>query len=215
MSVTYDRAEDYNKQKALSEQQHCIRQEHLLSLGRILIEHGMHQDFGISLLHRHTTINSGDVMVHFMREESGMQVDRCRPVELELHDISPFQYYLNDDDELVPYEFTAETSTTKIVSHDFVKNFAGLLDDLDLRRNIGISRRRLNGPWYECEAEHNSCTVATQQVPLMHAGSVVTQWGFELTETGIRVIPEMICVEGQGKVHWLVPKPEDNAVVCC
>ncbi|KAG8627801.1 hypothetical protein KVT40_003674 [Elsinoe batatas] len=110
-------AEAYNKIRDINVTE-SLTDEVLQQLGHIFTRHGVHDQFGIALLHRHFDLYDGEVMVH---QQADPTVIECSPLDLH-HGLTACSWYLNDEDALQPYEYMLANAKSESPSSSFFQD---------------------------------------------------------------------------------------------
>lgn len=131
----------YNHLPLFEHQKKEIPVSVLETLANIFLRHGMHTEFGISLLHRHCETSSNSVMVHSKSDQ-----DICLPLELGSCDIAPSLFFFcRTQEEFLPLEFEAAGWRTECMpSETFLSDLASFLRGQSLDNVLGHKRRSIS-----------------------------------------------------------------------
>ncbi|KAK3045654.1 hypothetical protein LTR09_012786 [Extremus antarcticus] len=205
LSANFHRAAaSYSTITLFEEQHHDVDAAVLHELAKMFVRHKLHEDFGISLLHRHDDIANDLVMVHTRSLEEDRQVDRCRPEILGLRPIFPILFFLYGQREYLPYEFSAHIpkQSTQTPNKEFLEEFASFLQNRRLEDTLGLFRRE--GPeehWLEQTLPQDTGTIATITALDNVVGCVATRWIFVRTEQTILVKTVADCIPTSSAGH--------------
>lgn len=176
-----DIAGEYNHIPEFWAQQHQVQPQLLQAVGAIFIKHGVHQTFGLVLLHRHEILHPGFVMVHTLTAErediGGMQAWKAQ-------ELYPSSFFINSHHHFVPCEF----STAKGVVPDpkFLSELQTYFTAHDLTRLLGVAHIvQTEKVWVEREFSGGG-TIATEEDEEGSDG-VITFWQFLDNAKGVRI----------------------------
>ncbi|KAF2744688.1 hypothetical protein M011DRAFT_479722 [Sporormia fimetaria CBS 119925] len=173
----------------------------LREIGKLLVEHCISKEVGISLLHRHFDLKEDEVMVH-----NGL---RCSPSHLSEPDadsLNPSSFFLssNGDFQAYEYESSDDEPLDEILTTAFLEDLSDVLKIHQLEDRIAISKLNQDHDrlMEHCEVEERAhvCQPMRGKIEAREA----TEWKFE--EVGdAHVVPVAVkgCArtgEGQHKV---------------
>lgn len=181
-------AAHYSTVPLFEQQQHDVDIGVLHALAHVFVRYELHEDFGISLLHRHYDIAENTVMVHTKSWEEDRYVDRCRAEMLGLRPIYPILFYLHNQREYLPCEYSACVPKTKTPSEQFLQELASLLQEKNLENVLGLSiRTDEDEHWLEQMPPDDTGTMATTTSLDDAAGWIPTGWAFRRTADSVSV----------------------------
>jgi hypothetical protein len=121
---------------ALSE----IPSKHLQSLADLFVQHNIHTRFGLHLVHRHTELAAGHVMLnHKITSPSGYWSKPTSFQDVNLAEVHGHIFQLIGEDRFVAYEVTeGKLSDFSDISADFFRELALYLRDNALDQSLGL-----------------------------------------------------------------------------
>lgn len=166
----------------------------LFDLAQIFVRHQAHDNFAITLLHRHHDLQPGYAMVH---SQGAKGEDFCYMEELGSQPIFPcaYHYHLDGATEFAPYEF----SSTPIPMPDeaFLREVAVYLRQCNLCEVVAVSHLDHFGQiWLESLAVDRQGTVAivTQAgQELVGDDYVLTEWAIVQGDNGAQLMGTRAC----------------------
>ncbi|KAK6421570.1 hypothetical protein LTR95_016792 [Oleoguttula sp. CCFEE 5521] len=175
----------YNAIAHIDRQQKSIPPYALQHLAELFVRHGVQDNFGVFLLHRHRALTPNSAIVH---TRTDIDTDVGIEEELGLRDISPCMFLSHARGRFHPVEF-------EVPSHIGVEDFPGdtfLLDladflwDRQLQEILGFCRvSPADDPWIETLLSDEGDTIATRcRRSISALDGTITQWGFLLDEGG-------------------------------
>lgn len=195
-------AAHYSTVPLFEQQQHDVDNGVLHALAHVFVRHELHEDFGISLLHRHYDIAENTVMVHTKSLEEDRYVDRCRAEMLGLLPIHPILFYLNNQREYLPCEYLACAPKKKTPSEEYLQELASLLQENNLENVLGLSiRTDRDEHWLEQMLPDDTGTMATITSLDDAAGRIPTGWAFRRTADSVSVKVTTDCKKASSSGH--------------
>ncbi|KAF2208992.1 hypothetical protein CERZMDRAFT_107329 [Cercospora zeae-maydis SCOH1-5] len=172
-----DCSDRYNRIHSIEEQKRAAEEidlpNVLRSAAQILLQHGAHLNFGISLVHRHQDLAPNCAMIHSYDAPGS---DTCHMERLMDVQIFPQAYHL-DRDGFLPYEYSFEP--THIPEAPMLDELAALLRREDASELIGLFHiKELGALWLERPSSHGNGTTATRlpQGNTLSSDIIVTEW---------------------------------------
>jgi len=169
----------YNNIKHFDVQVYEIPPALLRGIGEILVKYQMHFDFGAFLLHRHSELRGGSVMV---QTNPDPETEICK---MELLDnkcsrpsLSPCSFYMNAARHFKAFEYK-EGPDMAVPGEEFLEELGLFLHIHQLGGVIGVSRLPLGEEqWIETVLADGQGTIA-RRIPRDQASpGVVTEWAF-------------------------------------
>ena len=182
----------FNGIKSFEEQDQILKDEDLQAIAEVYVRNQMHNEYGVGLLHRHTILPEGSVMVH---RNLGGNVDICEAGRLDSLDRSRLianSLFLNADGKFQAFEYDIEVSrgARAILHSEFLSQLRDMLVDRGLAGSIAIiPSPALEGDSVEylLPGERGMIRVPRHQIrdeDLDRGNSVVTGWSFHRNEDG-------------------------------
>ncbi|KAI9660982.1 MAG: hypothetical protein M1821_009309 [Bathelium mastoideum] len=167
----------------------------LRDIGHIFLNHGINEDIGISLLHKHFMLDNEEVMVH-----DGL---RCSPAlpGISGHNLEGSAFFLHGN-KFEAFEY--EHSEALDLSKGFLQEMERYLLANQLQLQLAISKLDKEHPklMEHCEdGKTHVCEVIEAEIPLAEA----TEWKFE--DTNGSVVP--VIVRGCGRTSSGDHKPKE------
>lgn len=193
----------YNAIAHIDRQRRSASPVALQRLAELFVRHGVHNCFGISLLHRHRSIALGSVIVH---TRDGPDTDICVEEELGLREISPCLFLSHTRDEFLPVEYEAPSRTPAeyLPSIAFLLELGSFLWDQELQEVFGLCRvSSLEDPWIEKLLGDEGNTIATRsQRSISVLDGTITQWAFLCDQRGdVSIKSVRACKETESGGH--------------
>lgn len=189
--------DQYNRVKLFENQVHFVDQRHLLRVGQIYVRHGMHTKFDIGLLHRHSQLQPGHLMLH---SRQGANINTCKMTSLDACasvDIAPCSYNLNSDYLFQPLDYYEGVNTNN-PPEEFLRDIRTYLCDHDLDDIICLLVGEMHGTfWREYQLPDGTGTVSygckEEQIYNYNEGGVVTSWNITLLNGEIKIRARQVC----------------------
>ncbi|MCJ1455412.1 hypothetical protein MMC28_005767 [Mycoblastus sanguinarius] len=169
----------YNSIRHFDVQFHHILPELLQGIGEILVKYQMHFEFGAFLLHRHSELCAGSVMV---QTNPDPETEICRMELLENRyshrSLSPCSFYMNAARRFKAFEYK-EGPDMAVPGEEFLEEFGSFLHIHQLGDVIGVSTLPPGDEqWVETVLADGQGTIA-RRIPHGQASpGVVTEWAF-------------------------------------
>lgn len=195
----------YNEIAHIEQQQKIVSSTTLQSLAELFVRHGVHNDFGVFLLHRHRELAHNTAMVH---RRADADTDICMMEELGRHMVSPCMFLSHAPDEFLPFEYeTPPRGGDNLPSQSFLLELGSYLWDHQLQEIIGLCRvSPVDDPWIESLLSDDGDTIATRiGRSISPLDGTITQWGFlrEGEQQGqIRIKLLRACKESESGGHF-------------
>lgn len=172
-----DRSDRYNRLHLIEEQQRAVGEIDFANLlraaGHILLKHGAHLNFGISLVHRHHDLAPNCAMIH---SYDALGSDTCHMERLVGVPMFPQAYHL-DRDGFLPYEYSFDPTDTP--EAPMLDELAALLRREDASHLIGLFHvKELGAPWLERLSSRGNGTAAMRlpQGTTLSSETIITEW---------------------------------------
>lgn len=194
----------YNALAHIDDQRAGTSSTVLWRLAKLFVNHGVHNDFGISLLHRHGSIASDSIMVH---KRDDPRTDICVEEKLGTRPIRPCSFLAHTRDEFVPFEYETtppQTSTSSPLSPQFLLELGNFLWDHQLQTTLGLCIvSPLEDPWIETAFGDRGSTIAVRTSRSISAlDGTITQWAFEADQRGdVSIKAVRACSESESGGH--------------
>lgn len=178
-------AASYDTAPLFDAQVHSIPPEHLLGVGKILVEHGMHKRFRAFLVHRHEDVGDSMGMVHTYPDTS---TDICQMEPLEdcrdKSSHSPASFRFSRGRPMEPFDYVRGVFPMPSADNCW-KEIGLFLHRHGLDHIIGISRALgQTGYWVEYLHQSGSGTTARMMSREHETGwlgtGVATEWAFHV-----------------------------------
>ena len=162
---------------------------------------GMHDQFQVSLLHRHDTTPSNAVTAHLRQ---CVEEDVCLPQELGKCELQPcvFSYHR---DEFWPIEFEEAYRSDRYMLLDdtLLAELGDFLVASKMDGVLGLScAYSVRGPWVEYIQSEGPGTEARWSPEGINTRlGIVTAWAFSSADGGVLITPETICRLTRVGVH--------------
>ena len=179
LDKSFPTPDQYNSIRHFDVQTHRILPVFLHGIGEILVKYRMHLKFGAFLLHRHSELRAGSVMV---QTNPNPETEICRMEPLEdngsQRSLSPCSFYMDVARHFRAFEYK-EGPDMAVPGEDFLEEFGSFLHTHQLGDVIGISTLPPSEEqWLETMLADGQGTVA-RPIPCGQAlPGVVTEWAF-------------------------------------
>jgi len=192
----------YNAVAHIDQQNKSASSSVLQSLAELFVRHGVHDRFGIFLLHRHRALTHNSVMVHTRPD---INTDICVMEELGCHKISPCMFLSQTPNEFLPfeYELSSRAEAEPLPNKPFLIELGNFLWDRRLQETFGLCKASpADDPWIERLLSDDGNTIATRaRRSITSLDGTITQWGFLREGQGIRIRELRACKESESGGH--------------
>ncbi|RPB02465.1 hypothetical protein L873DRAFT_1802436 [Choiromyces venosus 120613-1] len=187
-------ASDFNSIAAFEHQNTILDNNTLHKIAEIFVRHDMHHNFGAGILHRHQTLNDGQVMVHTKRTN---EIDVCEIKtidEITGEDLMPNSLFLNRQQKFQAFEYDIGRQAFQ-VDEKFASELRDFLVANGLKERIAIIPNPAMdgglGDSIELMLPNGSGTI---RIPLKSADpemldkatdGITTGWSFTCNDQGI------------------------------
>lgn len=206
-----DNTGDYNDLPLIDEQRRTIEEGDLRELAAVFVRYGVHDRFGLAVLHRHVHISPQFVMVHSRISEDTYS---CRPEKPGMRQLTPYLFSCESPTGLSALEYLVadEHEPLHIPSTTFLTELNSSLQSMGLQKVLGLSRiSPHHGPWIETVLPQDQCMISTlSRGGLEDFKGTITEWSFFPHESGDCVRNFKGCAEDRVGVHDppVPPKPK-------
>jgi hypothetical protein len=130
----------YNALVGSEELQSEISNTHLQNLADIFVKYNVHERLGVHLIHGHTKVAAGNVMLgHSFTEPSGRWAKPIQMEEVNLADVHGHIFKLVGGGRFVAYEYVeGKASDLSDISTDFFKDLVEYLQSHQLEATVGL-----------------------------------------------------------------------------
>ncbi|KAK0968527.1 hypothetical protein LTR54_018198 [Friedmanniomyces endolithicus] len=188
-------ASAFNRIPTFEQQDFSIPGGDLQELAHLYIRFGTHAHWGVGILHRHTTLRDGCVMVHSLAPSA---IDTCTMQyagNLQGTPLVPHALHLNDEHKLQAYEY--DTGAPRPPLHE---DFIRLFQEFALQRRLGkriaivpnsaITRyAALETLVIDSHGEHEALS------------AVNTNWSFHKEQDRVHIVAVKACVRQANGLH--------------
>ena len=166
----------YNSIRHFDVQIHHILPELLHGIGEILVKYQMHFEFGPFLLHRHSELRAGSVMVQ-RNPDPETEICRMEPLENEWS-LSPCSFYMDAARHFQAFEYK-EGPEGAVPREEFLEELGSFLHIHQLGDVIGVSKLPAGDEqWVETVLADGQGTIARRIAHDQASSGVVTEWAF-------------------------------------
>jgi len=170
----------------------------------------MESQVTLHLLHHHSLVSADQAMVcSALEETNGYWTAPTTVEDVELKNLRPLSFAVDEFGRLSPYEFlAASTVLTESVQPDFVRDFIDRLVDRNLHKVFGLQlvRRKYNDKMVEFPCSNGNILLNEEHVN-PHASSLgqYTTWSAATREGLLTIAGEIRCVTYPDGKHYQIP----------
>jgi hypothetical protein len=189
----------HNALPRFSEQIHEVDADVLTHAGKIFVQHRMHENFGLTLLHRHHDVPDGWVMVH----QTSFDADLCVMEPAARSELHSQTWSLNPDGLFVPIDFS--TQPCLMPSLGFAADFKAMICSHGLVSVLGFTNlRKSQGTWVERDLPYGTIAVRNEEAST-DCNTIPTTWAFAYEKEQLKIRVVQSCEKDQSSgVHKVV-----------
>ncbi|KAK1044935.1 hypothetical protein LTR74_018233 [Friedmanniomyces endolithicus] len=198
-------ASAFNRIPTFEQQDFGIPGSDLQELAHLYIRFGTHAHWGVGILHRHTTLRNGCVMVHSLAPSA---IDTCTmqyAENLQGTPLVPHALHLNDEHKLQAYEY--DTGAPRPPLHeDFIRLFQEFAMQRRLGKRIAIVPNSAITRYAALETlvidSHGEIS-GMRSAPSKHEAfsAVNTNWSFHKEQDRVHIVAVKACVRQANGLH--------------
>lgn len=203
-------ARSFNQIPRFDEQAHTVGNSALQALGELFVEHDMHRNYCVGLLHRHFDLQDGQIMIHEPPRCHGVICKAQNICDIQRSKLVPHSIFLNDELKFQPYEYEL-SSEQHGIDPDFLASLRALLIALNLQNIFSVTRRADSSTpdrvavetlLPEISGMHTAYLNAERSAMQCEHSTVTTLWGFQKDFKGdVKILELQRCVKNAAGVH--------------